>query len=262
MKPELVSFLDSLLVDQVNPDEYFARFVQLAHALGVDHINLGLTAPRSDGTADVKLWSTMNDGWISEYNECYLANDDYVVRTMMPGFEIPGSEIQRLTWHGDILSRSRDVRKPTQRVLAGAGENGMVQAVSYALAGLPARANPAASRYSGLMVSFGRDAGRSVDSFDNQVVAQEDLLLTALFALMPRLLQFEGADDSPTQQLSTRERDVLLYLSKGQRPDAIADALGIARVTVDLHIKNARTKLGARTPAEAVAVALRTKLIE
>lgn len=261
MRPELVSFLDSLLEDHINPDKYFSQFVYLAQALGVDHINLGLAAPGSDGNAELKLWSTMNDGWISEYNECYLANDDYVVRTMMPGFQVPGSEIQRLTWHGDILSRSTGIRRPTRRVLAGADENGMVQAVSYALAGLPAKANPAASRYTGVMVSFGRDADASVDSFDDQIVQQEDLLLTALFALMPRLLQFEQEESYAGTPLSVRERDVLLFLSKGLRPEAIADTLGIARVTVDLHIKNARVKLCARTSTEAVAAALRHRLI-
>jgi len=62
--------------------------------------------------------------------------------------------------------------------------------------------------------------------------------------------------------LSLRELDVLDHLSQGSRPDAIADSLGIAKVTVDFHIRNARLKLGARTATEAVAVAIRRRMLD
>jgi DNA-binding CsgD family transcriptional regulator len=38
--------------------------------------------------------------------------------------------------------------------------------------------------------------------------------------------------------------------------DAIGDQLAIARVTVELHLRTARQKLGAKTTPEAVARAL------
>lgn len=56
-------------------------------------------------------------------------------------------------------------------------------------------------------------------------------------------------------QLSRREREVLHGLVRGLRRDQLAHALSIAMPTVDLHSANLRRKLGARTIAEAIAIA-------
>lgn len=56
--------------------------------------------------------------------------------------------------------------------------------------------------------------------------------------------------------LSPRERECLLWLSRGFRTSAIAHRLGIAPVTVDLHFKGARRKLNAATREEALAKAI------
>ncbi|WP_245689552.1 helix-turn-helix transcriptional regulator [Roseospirillum parvum] len=63
-------------------------------------------------------------------------------------------------------------------------------------------------------------------------------------------------------RLSPREREVLLWLSKGLRTDQIAYKLGIARVTVDLHFANGRRKLKAATREQALAKALALNLIQ
>lgn len=57
-------------------------------------------------------------------------------------------------------------------------------------------------------------------------------------------------------QLTPRERDVLHGLIRGRRRDQLAHDLGLAVPTVDLHSTNLRRKLGARTIAEAVAIAI------
>ncbi|WP_305987651.1 LuxR family transcriptional regulator [Roseibium sp. MMSF_3544] len=61
--------------------------------------------------------------------------------------------------------------------------------------------------------------------------------------------------------LTTREQECLLLLAKGYRTAMIADHLSIKAVTVDLHLRNARTKLGARTREQALANAIATGLI-
>lgn len=58
-------------------------------------------------------------------------------------------------------------------------------------------------------------------------------------------------------QLTARERDVLHGLMRGRKRDQLAHDLGVAVPTVDLHSTNIRRKLGARTVAEAVAIALK-----
>jgi DNA-binding CsgD family transcriptional regulator len=63
-------------------------------------------------------------------------------------------------------------------------------------------------------------------------------------------------------KISARERECLYWLARGERPDAIAYRLGIKRVTVDFHIRNARRKLDAATRTHAVALALAQRLIE
>ena len=63
------------------------------------------------------------------------------------------------------------------------------------------------------------------------------------------------SDNVPT--LTARERDCLLAVMSGARPEQIGDQLKIATVTVNLHLRNARRKLGVRTLPEAIACALR-----
>jgi DNA-binding CsgD family transcriptional regulator len=62
--------------------------------------------------------------------------------------------------------------------------------------------------------------------------------------------------------LTPRERDCLTLLAKGLRPDRIADRLGLAKVTVDMHLRGARQRMKARTLAEAVARAVVARQID
>lgn len=62
-------------------------------------------------------------------------------------------------------------------------------------------------------------------------------------------------------ELTEREAETLLWLSKGLRTDQIAHQMGIRPVTVDLHMRNARRKLGARTREQALAFAIWNRLI-
>ena len=61
--------------------------------------------------------------------------------------------------------------------------------------------------------------------------------------------------------LTPRERGALLRLSQGLRTAQIAHRMGIAPVTVDKHLRQAREKLGARTREQTLAFAIRDGLI-
>ncbi len=61
---------------------------------------------------------------------------------------------------------------------------------------------------------------------------------------------------------SGREREVLALLARGSTDAQIAEALGLSPATVQTHVRNAKAKLGARTRAQAVALALVSGLIE
>lgn len=58
--------------------------------------------------------------------------------------------------------------------------------------------------------------------------------------------------------LTPREREVLGRVAMGESSAEIADALVISPETVRQHVQNALHKLGARTRAQAIGIALRT----
>ena len=63
-------------------------------------------------------------------------------------------------------------------------------------------------------------------------------------------------------RLSHRERECLTWLAAGLRYDRIAERLGISIPTVELHIANARRKLGGRTREHAPAIAVALGLLD
>jgi DNA-binding CsgD family transcriptional regulator len=62
--------------------------------------------------------------------------------------------------------------------------------------------------------------------------------------------------------LSDREREVLRLVANGLSDGQIAEALVLSPHTVRSHVKTAMRKLGARTRAHAVAIALSAGAIE
>jgi DNA-binding CsgD family transcriptional regulator len=60
---------------------------------------------------------------------------------------------------------------------------------------------------------------------------------------------------------SAREREVLALTASGATDEQIAEALALSPATVQTHVRNAKAKLGARTRAQAVALALQQGLI-
>ena len=56
--------------------------------------------------------------------------------------------------------------------------------------------------------------------------------------------------------LTSREREVLTALARGETGDEVATRLVIAPETVRRHVANAREKLGARTRVHAIAIAI------
>jgi DNA-binding NarL/FixJ family response regulator len=64
------------------------------------------------------------------------------------------------------------------------------------------------------------------------------------------------------EQLTEREREVLVLLSRGATSRGVAEALGIAPNTVRTHVQNILTKLQVHSRLEAVAFAVRTGVVE
>ena len=70
------------------------------------------------------------------------------------------------------------------------------------------------------------------------------------------------AFDPPAPALSPRQQEVLFSLVKGFNNAEIADQLGISRTVAKEHVENLLVKLGAANRTEAVAIAIRKRLVQ
>ena len=70
------------------------------------------------------------------------------------------------------------------------------------------------------------------------------------------------AEDPPAQKLSPRQIEILDALVRGLANNDIAVQLGISMPTVKEHLTALFTRLGAANRAEAVAIALRKRLVK
>jgi two-component system invasion response regulator UvrY len=93
-------------------------------------------------------------------------------------------------------------------------------------------------------------------------------VLRAIRAVASGAMFFEcahqlGLDSPPPPPLllSDRERHVALELAGGAQTDEIAATLCISPHTVRTHVRNIKRKLGARTLAQAVALAITMRLV-
>lgn len=71
-----------------------------------------------------------------------------------------------------------------------------------------------------------------------------------------------GAAPEPEPLLSLRERRVAAELARGLQTEEIAELLCISPHTVRTHVRNIRRKLGARTSAHAVALAITFQAVD
>jgi DNA-binding CsgD family transcriptional regulator len=103
------------------------------------------------------------------------------------------------------------------------------------------------------------------------------LVISVSIATLDRSVQavlFSGANQVPSEgsalsaaavpnlQLSRREQEVLDLIAAGFSDAMIAARLHLSETTVKTHVGTLRTRLGARTRAEAVAIASRLNLLD
>jgi LuxR family transcriptional regulator, quorum-sensing system regulator BjaR1 len=86
------------------------------------------------------------------------------------------------------------------------------------------------------------------------------LHLIALYAF-DRIHRLVGPLPNRRPRLTAREQEVLAWTASGKSAWEIGEILGIAKRTVDEHAQSAFRKLGAANRAQAVAIAVRERLI-
>jgi DNA-binding NarL/FixJ family response regulator len=78
---------------------------------------------------------------------------------------------------------------------------------------------------------------------------------------LPRVALDRLAERMPATDLTPREQEVLLCITKGRSNREIADELGIAEKTVRIHVSSVLDKMGVRDRTQATINALHRGLV-
>ena len=97
--------------------------------------------------------------------------------------------------------------------------------------------------------------------FEPFVADRRPLLVLAMIYADRRLLELSGKDRRSAIGLLPREAECLEWLATGATVEGAAGQMKIGPRTVEAHLAAAMRKLGAETIAQAVALALKNKLI-
>jgi len=125
-----------------------------------------------------------------------------------------------------------------------------------------------ANGYDGMRASgnaFWQDTRHWKEFYDYESEINKWIKGKQMTALCTYLIVMSGAAEAlevaRTDSLSPREREVLWWAAEGKSASEIGEILHITKRTVDEHTHNAARKLGAANRTQAVAIALRERLI-
>ena len=74
--------------------------------------------------------------------------------------------------------------------------------------------------------------------------------------------EIPGTDEPESRRLSPREHEVVQLIAEGLENKQIARELDLSEATIKSYLKSAFTRLGVSSRAEAVAVAMRSGMID
>lgn len=117
------------------------------------------------------------------------------------------------------------------------------------------------------MVEAGARGFLLKDSDIGDVLEAIETVLAGGSYFSPRLLwsltgRMRTREDAPDEQLSEREREILVAVCRGLSNQEIADELFISKRTVDKHRANILEKTGCKNTASLVVYAIRNGIVE
>ena len=121
--------------------------------------------------------------------------------------------------------------------------------------------------YYSRMVEAGAKGFLLKDSDIGDVLEAMDAVMAGGSYFSPQLLssltgRMRTRDDAPDEQLSAREREILVAVCQGLSNQEIADALFISKRTVDKHRANILEKTGCKNTASLVVYAIRNGIVD
>lgn len=197
------------------------------------------------GPVRERVMTTMPDAWTAHYTERNHARIDPFMRYCAATLDPVGTGIDYLDDHAYLDPRERGF-------IREAAETGFRAGISCMI------------RAKGAMGAAGWNLGSTMDRQQLETVFAEQghVLRLAAHLSHEKLSQSDGAAEAASRALSVRETECLKWLAGGLRTKEIAERMAIQPITVELHLRNARTKLGARTREHALARALATGVLE
>jgi DNA-binding CsgD family transcriptional regulator len=215
--------------------------------LGFDSFVFGIAAYDRHPDADTRAYILTNqaDPWVRSYEEhAYVEVDPRVDLAGEPAYSF---------WE----ARNFDANPRHKVFLTEAAGYGIRSGL---VLGLCTRDPPS---YAMMALNC---ASPTLDHWDKQehlLIAGQALVLGKVLSRSVRkfLYQQELLFPRPTMRLSLREREILTLAAAGQTSKAIGALLGIAKITVDIHMATVFTKMGARNRNQAIAKALQQNLI-
>lgn len=235
---------DQIIEDVAGAKTAASRFAVLTNALsaiGLETVNYGVFGPNADDLIEkeVQFLTTMRGEWMDYYYDKNLSSTDTHVLRARSG------KITSYVWGESAYGRLETQQYETARLVA---EAGMRSALCVPVTGPSGGFAPVGAINLGSGMPE-RDFRMIIREHGSELINLSHLFHAATIRQVWR-------EQIGVEPLSARERDCLRHLAAGRRLEAVAHALGLAKITVEVHVSNARRKMAARTTTEAVAKAL------
>lgn len=187
------------------------------------------------------VMTTMPEAWMAHYSGRNHARIDPFMRYCAASLTPFGTGVDYLDEHTYLDARERVF-------IREAAETGFRAGVSCMI------------RVKGPMGAAGWNLGSTMPRQEVEKVfaLQGDVIRLAAHLSHEKLAQSESAAEKARVELSPREAECLQWLAAGLRTKEVADRMKIRPITVELHVRNARAKLGAQTREQALAIAVST----
>lgn len=204
--------------------------------VGIDHFVFSFVPTATESLADVLLYNRLPEGYVTAYTDQRYAPDD-------PAFRYCQATLLPFRWLKEAPhSPEQDAR--VAELVQFNRDFGLVDGVVIPVISPIGRLG---------QVWFG---GAEIDLPDRALPALHLMSLTAF----NRVLQIKGVPSTVTT-LTAREHEVLTRTAIGEKAEQIARSINVTKPTVFMHLNNCRKKLGAKTLAQAVAIALGHRML-
>ena len=221
----------SALVGAKCEQELFGCVVELANAMGFEYCAYGVQMPIPISRPAVRMFNNYSEAWRDCYKQRGYLQVDPTVRHAMKS-TLP------VVWSDDLFEPAKEM-----------WEEARAHGLQYGWA----QASRDASGSVG-MLTLARSAEQLGETELHAKQAEMVWLTQSVHASMARLLAPKLAPES-TVVMTAREKEVLRWTAEGKTASEVAQILSVSERTINFHINNVVTKLGASNKTQAAVKA-------